>query len=78
MTDLQKAYRLVLNDMVNSGCGLVVGKYDAEHGSEKYMYGVNTVMEWIAYRVSDEVGDAFSDMFTKNMLESEEKCGRPQ
>jgi hypothetical protein len=38
------------------------------------MYGISTVMEWIAYRVSEEEGDAFSDVFIKNMLDSERKA----
>ena len=37
------------------------------------MYGVSAVMEYLAYRVSDEYGDEFSEMFSKNMLDSENK-----
>ena len=37
------------------------------------MYGIFTVMEWIAYRVSYEVGYEFSNLFIKNMIESKEK-----
>ena len=44
---VQNAYRIVFNDMMNSGCGLLVGKYDAKNGNEKYMFGVDTVMECI-------------------------------
>lgn len=33
MTDTVKdAYRIVFNDMMNSECGLFVGKYDAKNG----------------------------------------------
>ena len=71
--ELTKAYEMVLNDIVNSGCGLMIGKFDAKNGEEHFMYGISTVMEWIAYRVSDEVGDEFSDLFIKNMIESEKK-----
>lgn len=69
---LRKAYEMVLNDIVNSGCGLMVGKHDAKHGNEHFMYGIATVMEWIAYKVSDEVGCEFSDTFTQNMVVSEQ------
>jgi hypothetical protein len=31
-------------------------------------------MEWIAYRVSDTDGDAFNDLFIKNLLKSEMKA----
>jgi hypothetical protein len=61
----------LIEDM--SKCGVFVGKYDAENGSEIYMYGVNAVMEYLAYEVSDEYGDAFSEKFTKNMIDSENK-----
>lgn len=75
MTDTVKdAYRIVFNDMMNSGCGLLVGKYDAKNGNEKYMFGVDTVMEWIAYKVSEAQGDDFSELFTKNMVESQKKA----
>jgi hypothetical protein len=70
---IQNAYRIVLNDILNSGCGLMVGNYDAKNGSEQFMHGISTVMEWIAYRVSEADGDAFSDMFVKNLIESEKK-----
>lgn len=71
---VQDAYRIVFNDMMNSGCGLLVGKYDAKNGNEKYMFGVDTVMEWIAYKVSEAQGDDFSELFTKNMIESQKKA----
>lgn len=71
---IQDAYRIVFNDMMNSGCGLLVGKYDAKNGNEKYMFGVDTVMEWIAYKVSEVQGDDFSELFTKNMVESQKKA----
>lgn len=71
---VQDAYRIVYNDILNSGCGLMVGEYDAKNGSEQFMFGISTVMEWIAYRVSEADGDAFSEMFTKNLVESEKKA----
>lgn len=71
---IQDAYRIVLNDMLNSGCGLFVGEYDALNGNEQFMHGISTVMEWIAYRMSDADGDAFNDLFIKNLLKSEMKA----
>jgi hypothetical protein len=71
---VQDAYRIVFNDMMNSGCGLLVGKYNAKNSNEKYMFGVDTVMEWIAYKVSEAQGDDFSELFTKNMVESQKKA----
>lgn len=74
MTNTVKdAYRIVLNDMMNSGCGLLVGKYDAKNGDEKFMHGIDVVMEWIAYRASEKQGEEFSAMFFDNMIESQKK-----
>ena len=36
------------------------------------MYGIETVMECLAYMVSDEYGDSFSDTFVKNLIFSEQ------
>lgn len=74
MTDTVKdAYRIVFNDMMNSECGLLVGKYDAKNGGEEFMHGIDVVMEWIAYRASEKQGEEFSAMFFDNMIESQEK-----
>lgn len=73
---VQDAYRIVFNDMLNSGCGLLVGEYDAKNGNEQYMHGIAMVMEWIAHRVSEADGDAFSDLFIKNMMESEKRLDK--
>lgn len=74
MTNTVKdAYRIVFNDMMNSECGLLVGKYDAKNSNKDFMYGINTVMEWIAYRVSEKHGEEFSAMFFDNMIDSQEK-----
>lgn len=70
----EEAYAIVFDDMTSSGCGLFVGRYDAKNGKEDFMQGVAMVMEYIAYKVSDSVGDTFSDLFTKNMIKSEEKA----
>lgn len=76
MNTIQDAYRIVLNDMMNSGCGLLVGEYDAKNGSKLYMYGIATVMEQIAYKVSEETGNDFSDLFTENMIKSINKVNK--
>ena len=70
---VQEAYSIVLNDILNSECGMFVGNYDAKNGSDKFMYGISTVMEYIAYKVSDEQGNKFVDLFLKNMVASEQK-----
>lgn len=73
MNRLQDAYRIVLNDILNNGCGMFVGEYDAKNGSKEFMHGIATVMEHIAYNVSDADGDTLSDLFIKNLIKSEKK-----
>lgn len=65
----------IIKDLIEemSKCGLFIGKYDARNGNENFMHGINTVMEYLAYEVSREYGDNFSDMFIKNMIDSENK-----
>ena len=54
-----------------SEIGIFTGKYDAKNGTEDFMYGISTVMECLAYMVSDEYGDSFADAFVKNLIASE-------
>lgn len=70
--DKSKAYAIVLNDILEKGCGPMVGKYDAAHGDKPFMYGVFTVMEYIAYSVNEEIGYRFEELFLENMIKSEE------
>lgn len=72
-TELEKAYKMVFDDLVNNGSGLFVGKYDARNGIDNFMYGICTVMESIACRVDEKTYFEFSDMFAKNMIESQKK-----
>lgn len=67
---LRRAYRLVLNDL--SELRLLTGVYDAKNGSDTFMYGVQTVMETIAFEAQDF---DFEDMFIQNMAESKKKAG---
>ena len=74
MTDnLQNAYRMVFNDIMNSGDNLFQGTYDAENGDVSFMYGIETVMEYLAYKVSEADYDNFSELFAQNILDSQEK-----
>lgn len=54
-------------------CKMFNGIYNAKNGSAQFMYGISTVMEYLAYRVSDEYGDSFSDTFVNNLIASEQK-----
>ena len=53
--------------------GIFKGVYDAENGNKNFMYGISTVMECLAYGVSEDVGENYNHEFLKNMLESENR-----
>ena len=71
---MKTAYHLVYNDMVSKGPKLFKGHYDAKHGNNSFMYGICTVMEFIADKVSPEVYDKFSTHVVTNMNKSEERA----
>lgn len=72
-TELEKAYNTVFYDLMQMNCGLLVGKYDAANGSDEFMHGVHMVMELIAAKADEDYFE-FSDMFTRNMIASQEKA----
>lgn len=58
-------YKIVLEDLRQ--VPLFAGKYDAKNGSEHFMFGILTVMEYIA----DKAGNKeYTDMFIDNMNKS--------
>lgn len=67
----KKVVQKVVDGMAN--CGLFYGCYDAKNGSIEFMYGISTVMEYLAYLVGDDYGTEFEDTFLKNMIKSENK-----
>ena len=54
-------------------CPMFRGEYDAKHGSESFMYGISTVMEYLASCVDDTFYQSVSDGFTRNMVKSQKK-----
>lgn len=55
-------------------CPMFRGVYDAKHGKGSFMYGVSTVMEYLAARVDENFYQEVSDIFFKNMLKSLDKA----
>ena len=70
--NLKEAYKMVFEDM-SSKVGMFTGKYDAKNGGKHFMFGISTVMEFIAYNVDEQTGIDFEEQFTHNMIESERK-----
>ena len=54
-------------------CPMFRGEYDAKHGSESFMNGISTVMESLVSLVDDTFCQKISDVFTHNMIKSQEK-----
>lgn len=71
---LRDAYRIVYNDILNKDIGLFLGRFDAEHGNFHFMFGVETVMEFIATNVSEKNGEDFITMFIDNLRASAAKA----
>lgn len=65
-------YAMVFKDLLD--IPLFKGKYDAAHGNKHFMYGIATVMEAIACRISSDIYDEFVNTFTNNMVKSEEEA----
>lgn len=72
--NLEKCYFEVFKDIIQNGPELFKGIYDARNGKEEFMYGISTVMEYIAYEAdsSEELYNKFSDSFINNMISCEE------
>lgn len=57
-------------------CPMFRGEYDAKNGSESFMNGIATVMESLASLVDDTFCQEISDVFTHNMVKSQEKVSK--
>ena len=67
----QEIYKTVLKDLVK--CPMFLGNYDAKNGSKQFMYGISTVMEFIAYNCGEEIYDEFEKTFFENLQKSVDK-----
>lgn len=74
--DKREAFDIVFHELIK--IPMFTGVYDAKNGKEDYMYGIQVVMERIAYELDDNefLLDSFSDFFTHNMIISEAKAGK--
>lgn len=51
-------------------CGLFVGRFDAKNGNVNFMYGIETVMEYLASLISEEYCDKYQKEFINNFERS--------
>lgn len=63
----KEQWKQVLDELKK--CPLFCGHYDAKNGDRNYIYGIATVMEFVAMKAED---NSFEDMFYENMMKSEE------
>ena len=75
MLNLNQEEKKVIEKVVDgmTECGLFCGRYDAKNGSAEFMHGISTVMDYLAYLVSENYVAEFEEKFLKNMIESEKK-----
>lgn len=66
----QNAWKVVYDELMR--CSMFRGNYDAKNGNEIFMYGIATVMECIAYHVSEECAALYNETFATNMVGSKE------
>ena len=51
-------------------CGLFVGRFDAKNGDLHFMYGIETVMEYLTSLISEEYCDEYEKEFINNFERS--------
>ena len=66
----QDAYRIVYNDILNRDIGLFLGKFDAKNGKPEFMYGISTLMDFIAYESSEADYEDFQKIWFENFQNS--------
>lgn len=69
LNERQRKYKEVVEDL--KSVPMFTGMYDATRGSDKYMHGIWTVMEYLASQVDDDYHDEFDTEFMGNMRKSE-------
>ena len=70
-TNKSEAYKIVFDDLTK--CNMFKGIYDGINGNPHFMYGIWTVMDYIASNVSEDCYDQFTEEFERNMIDSKAK-----
>jgi hypothetical protein len=71
--DKQEAYKIVLDDLkqVNLFCGIYDARQNDNGVKDKYMHGIESVMETIAHNAGEP---EFDDMFLDNLIASKKRA----
>lgn len=62
------------DDNIIEANNFFIGKYDAYHGSESFMNGIETALSYVASFISDEYCYDFEKNFFENMIASENEA----
>lgn len=70
--ELTNEERAILKKIVENmrECGLFVGKFDVKNGDLHFMYGIETVMEYLTSLISKEYCDEYEKEFINNFERS--------
>lgn len=68
------ACKTVLEWIDSFDVGLFKGRYDATHGSEKYMHGISTMIDLLESGAGFLDETPYTDKFFENMKESETRA----
>ena len=74
LNDNEKAVLKKVIETIIQNEGLFAGNYDAVNGSPEFMFGISSLLEYLAYAVDENFGIKIDDTFIKNMLKSEKNC----
>lgn len=74
LNDNEKAVVKKVIETIMQNEGLFAGNYDAVNGNPDFMYGISSLLEYLAYAVDENFGLEIDNAFLKNMLKSEKNC----
>ena len=70
----QDAYRIVYNDILNRDVRMFMGCFDAVNGTHDFIFGVATVMEFIAFESSEADYESYQKIFSDNFQKSVDRA----
>ena len=75
MNRITRLERFFLKRIFNKmrDCSLFFGNYDATNGKKEFMYGIEAVMGYLAYEISEEFYDEYEEEFFTNLTKSIDK-----
>ena len=66
----KQTVRKIIREIMQNG-GLFAGNYDAVNGNPEFIYGISSLLEYLAYSVDENLGNEVEELFVKNMIKSE-------